>query len=190
MVRLSIPSLTSSRRFLVATWSTILMIALLSGLLLSDSAVRYAVKERVIALDARWLHGLIRRIYKGQHVPHIPVVAAGRSATAYDWIGKDDFLPIAHGLGPSLRSGQNTLETLSAGLAMGFRLFEVDLTLTSDGHLVCFHGPNSETQLNRLTYAAYLDSVRSRGTTPCQFSDLVALAKQNKTIRFVLDVKN
>src|SRR5437016_4547128 len=172
------------KRILIGTWAAVLLVALVGGTLASDPAVRHATKDRLIDLDAKWFSGLGRRLYKGEHLPRIPADMPVRSSTAYDWIGSDTFLPIAHGLGPILHAGQNTVETFLAGLGLGFRLFEVDLTLTVDDHLVCFHGSVSEDELNRMTYSDYAAFVHDHGMTRCQFSDLVTLARQHREIRF------
>jgi len=73
---------------------------------------------------------------------------------------------------------------------MGFRVFEVDLALTSDGHIVCYHGNDNEAELSTLTYDGYLDTVRTRGLQPCQLVDLLEVARRHPGVHFILDVKN
>jgi len=107
----------------------------------------------------------------------------------YDWIKADHLLPIAHGLGPKLYGGDNTLKTLEMGFERGFRVFEVDLSLTADNHLVCYHG-GEERDIDAITYADYRRIVLREGKSPCHFSDIVHYARLHPEVRFILDVKN
>lgn len=107
----------------------------------------------------------------------------------YDWISNTSYLPIAHGLGAQLYAGANTLRTFEESYRRGFRVFEVDISLTTDGHLVCFHG-DSESSLNHLAFNDYLQIQARAGLQPCEFLDLVKLVRMHPDIHFVLDVKN
>jgi hypothetical protein len=115
----------------------------------------------------------------------MPTIGEG----AYDWLGNTEFIPIAHALGPSLSSGINTRETLTKGIMMGFRIFEVDLAVTRDGQLVCYHG-DSDKELDELTYAGYEGRLSKRGFKPLKFSELVSIGRTHTDLYFVLDVKN
>src|SRR5438093_10002611 len=99
-------------RFGVRLWLAASLGAGVLGIaLLADAAVRAAVKDRVIALDAALFEGGLRRLYHGEPLPHIPESLPAPPVNAYDWLGQEDFLPIAHGLGPVLYAGANTLGT-------------------------------------------------------------------------------
>lgn len=174
------------RRILVPPATVALVIALAVG---TDPQVRAAVRERVAVLDARFAGGAMRRLYHGRLIDATVSAVSPARPGAYEWLGPEPFLPIAHALGPSLRTGPNTLATFERGLGLGFRVFEVDLVLTADGHLVCYHGGDGE-DLDRLTVEAYRAQVRRAGTEPCEFGDLVQVARQRPDIRIVLDVKN
>jgi hypothetical protein len=92
-------------------------------------------------------------------------------------------------LGPQLFAGANQINTLQEGKNRGFRVFEVDLAVSLDDHLICFHG-GSEAELDRMTYANYLEIAPRQHLEPCEFRDLVQVASRDPGIRIVLDVKN
>jgi len=173
------------RRWRIAT-------VILAGLLVGGLALLVVkpeagtVPRRVVKrLDYALLGGLLQRIA----LHDAPTRAAdldvpGAVVGAYRWIDHTDFLAIAHAMGPSLETGRNTLATFRAGLSRGFRVFEVDLTLTADGVLACYHGGANE-PLDALTWAA----VRERAPDACRFEQLVALAADYPDVHFVLDVK-
>lgn len=150
--------------------------------------VRAAMRAELRQLDAAATGGAVRRMIRDDGPPvvaDLPPVSPG----AYAWLDSAGFLPIAHALGPALTGGRNGLATFHEGYRRGFRVFEVDLALTSDGTVICHHG-ESESELNATSYAAYLEQMRARRQKPCVFRDLVALADQYSDARFVLDVKN
>lgn len=159
-----------------------------SGLVLSDAGTREAVRRHVSRLDDAVLGGALHDLRAGGRrgdrsvlPPHDP--------DAYAWLTAGAFVAVAHGLGPVLTHGQDAMATLDEGVALGFSVFEVDLALTSDGHLVCYHGEDDE-DLASLRYEAYRDTVRARGLTPCESGDLVAAARRYPHVVFVLDPKN
>jgi len=163
---------------------------IVGGSLLLDPGVFDAARSLGIRIDARHFDGRVRRWYHGESLP-VALQEGEEQADprAYDWLGGERFLPIAHGLGPQLFAGEDSLTTLTQGLEMGFRVFEVDLTLTRDGELVCYHGQSDE-DLDTLTSERYLASVKQRGMEPCRFADLLRVAGEHPSLRFVLDVKN
>ena len=152
-------------------------------------AVRQSVKDRLVALDTVFLEGFIRRTYYGQHLPNLSTLKRLREGGAYSWIEPHEFLAIGHRLGPRLHGGANTLRTMREGLRMGFRVFEVDLVLTVDGHLLCLP-EGSGKNFDQITYSSYLAIVAKTRTDPCRFTDLVALARRRSDVQFILDVKN
>jgi hypothetical protein len=164
---------------------------LAAALFLSDMPVRQAVKERLVTLDSTLFNGRLRRVYFGQPLPQLPDSLAPRDKAAYAWIEAHKFLAIAHRLGPTLRGGQNTLLTLREGLKMGFTVFEVDLILTRDGHLICYpEGSDADEDIDQLIYANYVAAMREKGRDVCHFADLVTIARQNPDVKFILDIKN
>ena len=150
---------------------------------------RVLIKSFLLRYDAVLINGAIRRLYHNQKVPNVKVVVQAHDAADYYWLGKDSFLVIAHGLGPKLYGGDNTIETLEKGRDRGFRIFEVDVSLTADDVLVCYHG-NSEQEINTMRYADYINKCKRQNQIPCLFSDIVNYAKLNSNVYFVLDVKN
>ena len=54
------------------------------------------------------------------------------------WALTDAFVPIAH-RGGALLGPENTLEAIALSVAAGIEVVEIDLFMTSDGHLVVFH---------------------------------------------------
>jgi glycerophosphoryl diester phosphodiesterase len=106
---------------------------------------------------------------------------------AYAWVKKDYFYAIAHRLGPAKHTGENRIATFDLAYAQGFRFFEVDLMLTSDQQLICYHG-NSHDEI--ISYAAYAQTSKAQGREPCDMDDLVQLAVAHPEIYFILDVKN
>jgi glycerophosphoryl diester phosphodiesterase len=157
--------------------------------ILTDSETRVLIKQRVITADTAVFNGFFRRTFKGQHIPNIKQNIDHHAAGDYDWIGSDSLLLIAHALGPKLYGGANTLKTLNEGYKRGFRIFEVDVAITSDNYLVCYHG-GEERDIDRTTYADYLKFVDCVGLAPLNFNQIVDFAKSHPDTYFVLDVKN
>lgn len=75
---------------------------------------------------------------------------------------------------------------------MGFTVFEVDLVLSRDEHLICYPagGPYGDESVDELIYSTYVTTMRKRGLETCDFAELVTLARDNPNIHFILDVKN
>jgi len=132
--------------------------------------------------------GFIRRIYYSQKKPG-EILLQNHKKADYSWIGSEPFLSIAHALGPKIITGSNSVATLVKGRELGFRVFEVDVALTADNVLVCYHGIN-EKNLNQMSYNDYLIACKSQGLSPCRFNDIVEYSKNNRDVYFVLDVKN
>ena len=176
------------RRLLVGAVSGLLVA---TALFVSDAPVRRAVKDRLIAIDNTFLNAGLRRVYYRQRMPRLDAPAPPSAEHAYSWIEEERFLAIAHRLGPVLQGGPNTLVTFQAGLRMGFTVFEVDLVLSRDEHLICYpDGSDEDEAIDELVYSTYVTTMRERGVDTCHFSDLVKLARENPHVRFILDVKN
>jgi glycerophosphoryl diester phosphodiesterase len=144
------------------------------------------LKQTAKMIDSRLLGGRLLALLKHEH---IPATVPPPPAAAYDWLGNQALLSIAHGLGPQLWGGINSRATFEEGYIRGFRIFEVDLAITSDGRLVFFHGAD-ERQLDRTSWQQYVDRLRIEGLDPLEFAQLVEWARRNSELRFVLDVKN
>jgi glycerophosphoryl diester phosphodiesterase len=160
-----------------------------SVVFLWDNTVGAAAKNRIVGLDAYFLDGFFRRTYHGQSKPRLPDSIPPPGNGQYSWLPEEGLLAIAHGLGPKLFAGANTMATMRRSLEMGFTFFEVDLVLTTDGHLVCYHGDTGE-DLDQLSYSQYLDRLRRGKSAPCHFSDLVQVVRHAPHLRVVMDVKN
>jgi glycerophosphoryl diester phosphodiesterase len=137
-------------------------------------------------LDARVFGSRLAVLYTGERNLDF---APSADDDAYSWVGHQPFLPIAHALGPQLFAGPNQIATLEEGKKRGFRIFEVDLAVTSDDRLVCFHEFTGQ-DLDQMSEADYLRVLSQEGLAPCEFRDLVRMAAADHSIRFVLDVRN
>lgn len=168
----------------------LVIILLLTMILLVPSESRSLFKQWLIHVDATVLNGFLRRYYLHKKLPCTPITSIAQHATEdYSWIGDESFLPIAHGLGPKLYGGDNAIKTLIKGRERGFRIFEVDISMTSDNVLVCWHG-GEEQAINMTSYSDYLAICKSNKQAPCSFDDIVNYAYSNPEVYFVLDVKN
>ncbi len=94
---------------------------------------------------------------------------------------------IAHALGGIDRySYTNTLDAFHRNYAKGYRVFEIDLILTSDGHLVGRHdwGSSKPPSLDEFKSKKYKDRF-----TPLSFDDVVDLMCEHQDIYIVTDTK-
>jgi len=96
---------------------------------------------------------------------------------------------IAHGFGPQLWAGPNSRRTFEEGRRRGFRIFEIDISVTTDGHLIGYHG-DSVRELDQLSWRQYRELMAARGMEPLEFTEVVEWAREHPDLRFVLDVKN
>lgn len=158
----------------------------LASTLASGQPIERQFRESIKSADNRAFHGGLVALYEGEKLPrNVPAAAA----EDYSWLGTEPFLAIAHALGPQLFAGPNSLVTFKEGIDKGFRLFEVDLAVTSDNQLICYH-ESGDGELDHLSSAQYLNLMAKQGRAPCEFNDLVAVARQNRRVRFILDVRN
>lgn len=151
--------------------------------------IRASLKQQIIRSDGVLCNGALRRWYHHQRIPREVTSIAAHAAKDYSWLGADPFFVIGHGLGPKLYGGDNSLKTLEKGRERGFRIFEVDVSLTADNVLVCYHG-DDEQRINAMMYDEYQKICRSKGQLPCRFDDIAGYAGKNPEVFFVLDVKN
>ncbi|QEM66874.1 hypothetical protein FO488_01000 [Geobacter sp. FeAm09] len=176
------------RLYFVSTLIIVQFAIIILGLLQPEN--RATVKQFLLRSDAVLFNGALRRWRHHQQMPRNNMASiTAHAANDYSWLDAEPFLVIGHGLGPKLYGGENTLKTLEKGWERGFRIFEVDLSVTSDNHLVCYHG-GEEREIDKTSYADYLKRMKAEGHQPCRFSDIVGYARQHPETRFVLDVKN
>lgn len=176
------------RWFLRIFWlSAVFAAGYLAALFATGTPVVAHVRGELKRLDDR-LGGHVAAVLYGERIPRaMPAASAG----AYKWLDQaGPFLAIAHGLGPQLYGGQNGALTLERAAQQGFRFFEVDVVLTSDGHLVCVHGGENERVLDAMTSQSYVRGATDAGLAPLEFGDLVSWATDHPGTYFVLDVKN
>ncbi|XHS80299.1 hypothetical protein ACFJGW_10065 [Burkholderiaceae bacterium UC74_6] len=65
------------------------------------------------------------------------------SGLDYRWLdGSPKPILIAHALGESEQTSQNTIAALDRAVASGLKLLEIDVWLDTDGRLRCHHGPS------------------------------------------------
>lgn len=109
-----------------------------------------------------------------------------------------NFPVIAHAMGTvDGRTETNSLDAFLESYEAGHRVFEVDLQLTSDGHLIARHDWDQISYYNlEQTYAGVMDLKTFQNTpicffyTPMTIDDMVALMKQYPDIYFVTDSKD
>lgn len=171
---------------IVREWLLWCVVACLLFTASCDGILRQRLKEYAKALDLCLSGGRLRELYGREKLPlGLPAAPEG----AYAWLGSAPLIPIAHGLGPQLWAGINTRNTFDEGRRRGFRIFEIDVSLTRDGYLVCFHGDSAQ-QLDEMTHRQYLEMLSGKGIQPLEFSKVVEWAREYPDTRFVLDVKN
>lgn len=102
---------------------------------------------------------------------------------------------VAHAMGEVDNiSYTNSLEAFEYNYNNGIRIFEVDLVMTSDNHLVLRHYWN-EKELNKnnfskkLTLKEFNDSKILGKYTPIDLEKLLVLLETNKDVYFILDIK-
>lgn len=157
-------------------------------LLMASAGVldRRSLPQIAKLLDSRMLGGRLQEIYGNEAVP-ASVPPAPQEA--YAWIEGGPMIVIAHGLGPQLWAGANSRKTFEESRKRGFRIFEIDISVTTDGQLICYHGDSAE-ELERLSWRRYQEIMAAKGIEPLLFSEVVGWARDYPDIRFVLDVKN
>ena len=164
--------------------------AVLVGALLTYGPYRQQTRRLVVKVDEVALGGTLRRIWNGERrVTDSDLPTMPPDADAYEWTEVQGLLPIAHRFGPVFESGENTIATFEKGYLAGFRFFEVDLTLTSDGEVVCYHGSKDE-DLDALTYARYLATKEAMVGASCRIEDVAAAVRSHPDTYVILDVKN
>jgi len=142
-----------------------------------SSALESRAAARVAALKKMSRHGF-----------------ASRKTQALEPQRKSSHLPwIAHaGGGYQGRTYTNSLAALTHNRDR-YQLFEIDLSWTSDGHLVCLHdwqGAFGQKEERKASLADFLESATLREVpAPCTLQTLVDWVRANPSKRIVTDVK-
>lgn len=106
---------------------------------------------------------------------------------------------VAHAGGHLLgRVYTNSLEALDHSANLGFKLFELDLSFTSDNNLVCLHGWEYGAQRSLGYKIATAPSMAefevltkySPISTPCTLDSLIEWLNRRKDVRIITDVKD
>lgn len=115
----------------------------LLGLVLLGPLLLWPLSKLVVYADMMWFHEKLRQFY-GEHIAKenwlsVPTLPAGMD---YRWMDADgQMLRIGHALGYSGTELGNELSAVPKTRARRISVLEVDLWLTDDGSLRCFHGP-------------------------------------------------
>jgi glycerophosphoryl diester phosphodiesterase len=79
----------------------------------------------------------------------------------------------------------NSLEAFELSYGLGFRIFEIDLTFSSDGIFFCYHGDGSN-----LSFEANTQKIKKEGKgTALKFEDLCNLLLKFQDVYFITDTK-
>jgi glycerophosphoryl diester phosphodiesterase len=146
-------------------------------------------REEVLTFDGRYMDDVLWRVAHpatAPNLPSMPPVAPG----AYGWIPQTRFFPIAHGLGSDRPNDINTLLAFRRSYAAGFRLFEVDISVTRDNQLICRHD-TPDVDEDNFSFADFVAENRRLGKKGnCVFADLIHAVSAHPDIYIILDVKN
>lgn len=102
----------------------------------------------------------------------------------YEW-AKNNSL-VAHALGGiNHKAYTNSLEAFNYSYSIGYKVFEVDLNLTSDGHLAAIHNwKGKPLKLNEFKKQKIFKKY-----TPLSFEDILLLMDKNEDVYLVTDTK-
>jgi len=145
-------------------------------------------KYAVYVFEDRILGGLGKQILVGFDYKDPPLSSFRLVASEDGWASTRAFVPVAHGLAPRGHEIDDTEEDFIESLARGYMIFEVDIVLTQDGNLICYHS-EVKNELEKMTLYEFRDKVKANSRTPCDFNSLVRWAKTHTDIKFILDVK-
>lgn len=117
----------------------------------------------------------------------------------YSWAANETM--VAHGMGGIAdKQVTNSLEAFESSYAKGYRVFEVDLALTSDGKLVARHDWNPGTYAylgqtaadpNKVLSESEFKALKIHGAyTPLTIDDIVRLMKAHPDIWIITDTKS
>lgn len=103
---------------------------------------------------------------------------------------------IAHALGSiNNKTYTNSKEAFLRSYKLGFRLMEVDLSLTKDEELVCFHDAceyklNLNKDISQISLNEFIGSSYYNEYTPLSFEGLLKLLVKHPDVKLIIDFKN
>jgi glycerophosphoryl diester phosphodiesterase len=88
----------------------------------------------------------------------------------------------------------NSKEALMKSVSKGYHLIEVDLSYTSDGHLVCRHNWSSNmgdgySKSNIPSYETFMSGKVGKSYSPLDIEGMIEFAKKYPDLYFILDIK-
>ncbi|QHW33809.1 hypothetical protein GZH47_25430 [Paenibacillus rhizovicinus] len=127
-----------------------------------------------------------------------PTPAPGLASTPYDWVRQT--ILISHALGGIEQfAGTNSREALVHAYACGHRVFETDVSVTSDGHLVLRHdweagtypvlGQSVQKESGAMTLAKFEAFPIQGHYSPMTFQQLLAFMANHPDVLLVTDTK-
>lgn len=152
------------------------------GLLIAPDTL----KERLLDIDEAFFDGLFRRTYHGQELPSIPATLPAPREGTYAWLATSKTLIIRHAMGPTATIPRNSLKAFENSIAVGDKLIEADIRLTTEGDLICFHGDESK----QLSTKDYLALKKQKNLHPCYFSGLATVLRFHPEVYLVIDAKD
>ncbi len=169
-----------------------LYLAILALLIVVPSAVAIS-KSISLSRAQRELDELRQPVLAPENIPVEQKAAPAGELSAEEILASQRI--IAHGLGAV--DGQETLNCLEGfeqNYAAGVRVFEVDLRMTSDGHVVLRHDwragmQEGVSETNIPTLEEFLAKPINGKYTPLSFRDLLYLMEQHPDICIVTDTK-
>ena len=149
-------------------------------------AANWAVVRRaLIAADALYFD---EALWNLAHPAYLPTLDDLPPPAARDWVGHTP-IAIAHALAPQVGVPMNSLAALADAQALGFTILEVDLALTSDGDVLCFHEDDSDRREPPLLSTRQIRALQGEGAS-CTLQDLVNYARTHSEVRFIIDLKS
>lgn len=117
----------------------------------------------------------------------------------YDWVKNNKY--IAHAMGGiDKRVYTNSLEAFEKNYDLGYRVFEIDIALSTNGEPILLHAWNPKGlkklglpkawEKNRPTTSQFINTKVNGMYTTLSFKDVCKLMKKYKDIYFVLDIKS
>ncbi|QHT61351.1 hypothetical protein GXP70_16235 [Paenibacillus lycopersici] len=127
-----------------------------------------------------------------------PTTAPGLASTPYDWVRQT--ILISHALGGIEQfAGTNSREALFHAYACGNRVFETDVSVTSDGHLVLRHdweagtypvlGQSPQIKSGAMTLAKFEAFPIHGHYSPMTFQQLLGFMADHPNVLLVTDTK-
>lgn len=144
-----------------------------------------AVRRALIAADALYFDEILWNL---THPARPPKLDDLPPPVARDWVGHTP-IAIAHALAPQAGVPMNSLTALADTQALGFTVLEVDLALTSDGDVLCFHEDDSDRREPPLLSTRQIQALVGDSAS-CTLQNLVHYARTHPRVRFIIDLKS